>query len=147
MLILRHILALTALYNDILYIVRPPNSTGGYITYGSSVNNSAIWIALDSATLNGIRVFKTTINNVTDTDVFLFKLKFTYANYTRETSWQTSVLQNHTQTISTDHPVHEREDCCTSTIVLSVSLLTLLILCGLLQFFIFWKGNYSISDV
>lgn len=138
------LVALAAVYDGILYVLQPPNSTFASITYAHNVVNNTTWHTMDNTVLTDINVFKIHVRNFTENGVLTFKIKFHYPTYAANTNWQTIMLKpakpDVLQKTITEDP---HNYCCISTIILGVTLLIILSLC-FTYFFIYWSLTYNV---
>lgn len=95
MLLIHSVIALTAVFDNYLYVVKPPNVEMGYVTYDQHVSdNQTRWILMKSSQLGGVNIFKTSLtNNITEHSIVPYKVKFYSKGYTQETGWQYSILK------------------------------------------------------
>lgn len=129
---LQFIMVLSVVYNNILYVAKPPNANTGYITFKNDTANSTVWKKMEFDTLEDIQLLSTHLTGVTNLpDTLWFKIKFVYPKTSIETLWQKHVLSCtsdfNTEKVST-------QGYCISSLILSV---VNFLLCLLISIFLF----------
>lgn len=88
MLTIHTIVALGVIFNNYIYVVKPPHSTRAIITFDyQASHNLTRWVEMEIDQLDGIDVFKVLLlkNN---SSLKTFKVKFYSNSFVRETTWQ-----------------------------------------------------------
>lgn len=155
MLPFKFVLALTALYDGFLYVVRPPACTSASITYDCNTNHTFqkmgaydcntnhTFQKMDAADLGGIKVFKVSVQNYTELNTLRFKIKFTFPGHSVNTTWQ-EILQTSGKLKVTNKTAPKQSSCCITAIVFGVTLL-LIVLILIAFYFIFSTVNSAIE--
>lgn len=142
MLHINFILALAAVYDGILYVAQPPNSTSATITFDRSAN--ATWSKMDYAILCDIPVFTVQVKNRTVDGLLSFKIKFNYTTHSIDARRQTIGLKNKQFDVFNKTLAQPTNDyCCISAVILALILLILLSIC-VGYYFIYWTINYDL---
>lgn len=98
---LNTLLILSVIYNNVLYISRPPNSKFAYITFDDNNKNISVsWHQMQNeSSIDNVRFFKINCTNIisnnSTTNILNFKVNYIYKNRTKTSNWQ-SVVYNHT---------------------------------------------------
>lgn len=93
MLIIHSVLALSVIFNNCLYIAKPPNAEKAYITFDKHlVENQTRWTLMEHSQLGGIDIFKILLlKNTSKQSILPYKVKFYSKGYMSETLWQYSI--------------------------------------------------------
>lgn len=93
MLIIHSILALSVIFNNCLYIAKPPNAEKAYITFDIYLDeNQTRWTLMEHSQLGGVDIFRTTLlKNATKQNILPYRVRFYNKGYMSETLWQYSI--------------------------------------------------------
>lgn len=119
MLPVKFLVALAAVYNSTLYVLRPPECIDASIAYNRT---NATWHKMGNDSLTDIPVFKVSVKNFKDIDVLPFKIKFHYPEYVIDTTWQSVSLKHTRDPVSAPLPVNDC-GCYVSLIIIATSVL------------------------
>lgn len=137
MLTIHTIIALAAIFNNSLYVVKPPHATRAVITFDyeeEKQNATNKWVSMDISQLDGIDIFKLTLaENVYSEDIITFKIKFYSNSFTRETTWQ------HVWNTEKSYSPATRNQSCEDTLIVSIIILCFLFVIYLLYFYLLYK--------
>lgn len=119
MLIIHTILALGAVFNTYLYIVKPPHANRASIIFKDNLTH---WTEMEVHQLDGIDVFKHPLNTSLG-DMITFKIKFFFTSgYARESTWQT-LWNNDMSYLQT---LKDNNNICKATLTVCIIILCLL---------------------
>lgn len=130
---LQYLITLAAAFDGVLYVVQPPNSISGSILFD---RHNDTWRRMDSVYVDGIKVLKTSLKNISITDnVLPFKIKFYHKNYSIETRWQSIVVDT---AVKIKKTCESNNTCKIVNIILSITLFAVLITLVSVYSFIYW---------
>lgn len=119
MLPVKFLVALAAVYNNTLYVLRPPACIDASISYNRT---NATWHKMENDSLTDIPVFKVSVKNFKDLHVLPFKIKFHYPEYVIDTTWQNVLLKQTRFPTVEPVPAHDA-GCYISLIIIAASVL------------------------
>lgn len=138
MLMIHSIFALSAIFNNCLYIARPPSADKAYITFDEQLSqNQTRWALMDNSQIDGINLFKNILlKNITQKNILTYKIRFYSKGYMQETMWQSNVLK--------ELAIPKERPCSRDLTTLTCLILTLLLLLVILMYLIYVKQDCSI---
>lgn len=136
MLPVKFLVALAAVYNGTLYVLRPPDCIEASICYNRT---NVSWHKMVNDSLTDISVFKVSVKNFKNLDVLPFKIKFHYPEYVIDTTWQSVLLKQTRSSAHVSLPTHT-DDCYILLIIIATSvLLTSAAYLGYLAYLYFFR--------
>lgn len=135
MLTVHTVIALSVVFNNYLYVVKPPHATKAIITFDYQLEkNLTRWVEMKTDQFDGVDVFKLSLQaNISQADILTYKIKFYSNSYTRETEWQnfsfleTSIIQR--------RQVGDQKTCV-DTLIVSIIILCFLFVANILYFYL-----------
>lgn len=134
MLPIRFLVALAAIYDNVLYVVQPPSANGGYITFGKTSTNATVWSKMEQETLEGIKILSNPISNITSDNTLWFKVKFMYSKSSIETNWQNIIL--HSKQMVQPTTSSTTNTCTASLIITIIQFIMFIISCIVIYYYI-----------
>ena len=131
MLTIYTIIALGVIFNNYIYVVKPPHSTRAIITFDyPTSHNLTRWVEMENDQLDGIDVSKLLlVENNSSLKTVTFKIKFYSNSFVRETTWQ-SLTEKPYRAVK-----HHKDDTCTYTLIVCLIILIAIFVAYLLYFY------------
>lgn len=135
MLTVHTVIALSVVFNNCLYVVKPPHAKRAILTFDYNLKkNSTRWVEMEIDQLDGVDVFKLSLQaNASNADILMYKIKFYSNSYTRETDWQKFLF---TETSHVQRRPVDDHKTCVDTLIVSIIILCFLFVANVLYFYL-----------